>query len=186
MSDSVTLWTVACHLSRFSVHGILQARIVEWVAMPSSRGSYQPRDRTRISCICRQVLYPLSQLRSPDGPHVTLKQLHLQRHSSSPPWNEGDPFTYRGLDLPPELAAGRHNSPVTATEFPVSSLCLPHGQPENPSQLPLLGRFTSIAQSRGSRARGQDLPHEADDAPLPRQGAARMSGRDGQIPKRPV
>ena len=27
-----------------SVHGILQARILEWVAMPSSRGSSQPRD----------------------------------------------------------------------------------------------------------------------------------------------
>ena len=27
-----------------SVHGILQARILEWVAMPSSRGSFQPRD----------------------------------------------------------------------------------------------------------------------------------------------
>ena len=32
-----------------SVHGILQARILEWVAMPSSRGSSQPRDRTQIS-----------------------------------------------------------------------------------------------------------------------------------------
>ena len=34
-----------------SVHGILQARILEWVAMPSSRGSSRPRDRTRVSCI---------------------------------------------------------------------------------------------------------------------------------------
>ena len=33
-----------------SVHGILQARILEWVAMPSSRGSSRPRDRTCISC----------------------------------------------------------------------------------------------------------------------------------------
>ena len=33
-----------------SDHGILQARIVEWVAMPSSRGSSQPRDRTQVSC----------------------------------------------------------------------------------------------------------------------------------------
>ena len=39
---------------------ILQARIREWVAMPSSRGSSQPRDQTDISyvsCIGRQVLY---------------------------------------------------------------------------------------------------------------------------------
>ena len=34
-----------------SVHGILQARILEWVAMPSSRGSSQPGDRTQFSCI---------------------------------------------------------------------------------------------------------------------------------------
>ena len=31
--------------------GILQARILEWVAMPSSRGSSQPRDWTQVSCI---------------------------------------------------------------------------------------------------------------------------------------
>ena len=35
----------------FSVHGILQARILEWVAIPSSRGSSQPRDLTLVSCI---------------------------------------------------------------------------------------------------------------------------------------
>ena len=34
-----------------SVHGILQARIMEWVAMPSSGGSSQPRDRTHVSCM---------------------------------------------------------------------------------------------------------------------------------------
>ena len=32
-----------------SVHGILQARILEWVAIPLSKGSSQPRDRTQIS-----------------------------------------------------------------------------------------------------------------------------------------
>ena len=40
-----------------SVHGILQARILEWIAMPSSRGSSQPRDQTRVfyvSCIGRR------------------------------------------------------------------------------------------------------------------------------------
>ena len=33
-----------------SVHGILQARILEWVAVPFSRGSSQPRDQTGVSC----------------------------------------------------------------------------------------------------------------------------------------
>ena len=41
-----------------SAHGISKARILEWVAMPSSRGSSQSRDRTHISCIGRWVLYP--------------------------------------------------------------------------------------------------------------------------------
>ena len=47
MSDSGTLWTIA-HPAPGSM-GILQARILEWVAMPSSRGSYRPRNQTRIS-----------------------------------------------------------------------------------------------------------------------------------------
>jgi len=33
-----------------SVHGILQARVLEWVAMPSSEGSSWRRDQTRVSC----------------------------------------------------------------------------------------------------------------------------------------
>ena len=33
------------------VHGILQARVLEWVAMPSSWASSQPRDQTQVSCI---------------------------------------------------------------------------------------------------------------------------------------
>ena len=40
-----------CDPMDFSVHGTLQARILEWVAFPFSRGSSQPRDRTQVSCI---------------------------------------------------------------------------------------------------------------------------------------
>ena len=46
-----------CSLPGSSVHGIIPARILEWVAISSSRGSSQPRDRTHISCISRQILY---------------------------------------------------------------------------------------------------------------------------------
>ena len=48
MSHSVTPWTVA-RQAPLSM-GILQARILEWVAMPSSRQSSRPRDRTHVSC----------------------------------------------------------------------------------------------------------------------------------------
>ena len=48
----LTLWDpMDCGLLGSYVHGILQARILEWVAMPSSRGSSQPRDWTHISCV---------------------------------------------------------------------------------------------------------------------------------------
>ena len=56
--DSATPWNVSPLDS--SVHGILQARTLEWDAMPSSRGSSWPRDWTcvyYVSCIGRQVLY---------------------------------------------------------------------------------------------------------------------------------
>ena len=45
----VTPWTAA-HQTPLSM-GILQARILEWVAVLSSRGSSQPRDQTRVSCV---------------------------------------------------------------------------------------------------------------------------------------
>ena len=51
----VTPWTVASPGS--SVYGISQARKLEWVAIFFSRGSYQPRDWTGISCIGRWILY---------------------------------------------------------------------------------------------------------------------------------
>ena len=40
-----------CNPMDYTVHGILQARILEWVAFPFSRGSSQPRDQTQVSHI---------------------------------------------------------------------------------------------------------------------------------------
>ena len=40
-----------CNPMDYTVHGILQARIMEWVAFPFSRASSQPRDQTQVSCI---------------------------------------------------------------------------------------------------------------------------------------
>ena len=40
-----------CDPMDYTVHGILQARILEWVAFPFSRGSSQPRDQTQVSHI---------------------------------------------------------------------------------------------------------------------------------------
>ena len=40
-----------CNPMDYIVHGIPQARILEWVAYPFSRGSSQPRDQTQVSLI---------------------------------------------------------------------------------------------------------------------------------------
>ena len=66
---SLTLiWTcdpMDCSLPDSSVHEVLQARILEWVAIPFSRGSSQPRDQTQGLPRCRWILYQLSHQESP-------------------------------------------------------------------------------------------------------------------------
>ena len=49
-----------CSLLGSSVHGIFQARVLEWVTISFSRGSSQPRGWTWVSPHCRQALYRLS------------------------------------------------------------------------------------------------------------------------------
>ena len=44
-----------CSLPGSSVHGISQAKIVEWIAISFSRGSSQPKDRISVSCIAGGV-----------------------------------------------------------------------------------------------------------------------------------
>ena len=48
---------MGCIPPDFSAHEIFKARILEWVAISSSRGSFPPRAQTHISCIGRQILY---------------------------------------------------------------------------------------------------------------------------------
>ena len=45
-----------CSPPASSVHGIFQARILEWIAFSFSRGSSWPRDQTRVSCIAGRVM----------------------------------------------------------------------------------------------------------------------------------
>ena len=68
-----------------SVHGISQARILEWVALPSSRGSSQPGRGTEVSCIGRQILYHWATGETPpltNGPHF------LWQRQVPPLWEE--------------------------------------------------------------------------------------------------
>ena len=49
-----------------SVYGILKLRILDWVAMPSSRGSFPLKDQTRGSWIDKQVLYDWAPWEAPE------------------------------------------------------------------------------------------------------------------------
>ena len=76
----VSLWTVA---PGSSDHGILQTRTLEWVAMPSSRGSSRPRDQIHISyvsCIGNRVLYHEHHLGSPIFLIGLKKWVHACKH----------------------------------------------------------------------------------------------------------
>ena len=50
-SESCSSCLTLCNPMDCIVHGILQGRILEWVAVPFSRGSSQPTDQTQVSCI---------------------------------------------------------------------------------------------------------------------------------------
>ena len=75
MSDSLAPHRLYVACQAFSVHRILQARILEWVAIPFSKGSSQPRNGTQVSCIAGRfftvwgtreaqvVLYTLEMIR---------------------------------------------------------------------------------------------------------------------------
>ena len=74
-----------------SVHGILQARILEWVAIPFSRGSSQPRGRTWVSCIAGRhfILWATREACTHSLPHPLLSprwacQKHMVRKPSPP------------------------------------------------------------------------------------------------------
>ena len=61
-----------CNPLGSSVHGIILARILEWVAIPYSRGFSRPRDRTYISwgsCLDRQILYHWATWEVPSFPY---------------------------------------------------------------------------------------------------------------------
>ena len=61
---------VDCSLPVSSVHGISQARILEWINIRFPRESSWPRDWTQVSCIGRRILYHLSEWRLPKGPAI--------------------------------------------------------------------------------------------------------------------
>ena len=83
-----------------SVHGISQARILEWVAISSSRGWSQSRDGTHVSCTGRRILYH----KSPGKPqymnlHLGIRRLCIKDHGGT--WHRCTDFPSPLPLLPP-------------------------------------------------------------------------------------
>ena len=85
-----------------SVHGINQARILEWIATPSSRGPSQPRDRTRVFCIAGRFFT------------IWAKGKHLTHCESTCNW-----FCHR-----PETWGAHRRFRTTSYFFSTGGLCL--------------------------------------------------------------
>ena len=87
-----------CNPLGSSIHGIFQARVLEWVAISFSRGSSQPRDGTQVSCIAGRFF--TSVTREAQCLNRALKKIHLpcQLPALTP--------------SPPRCSPSPHSSPV--------------------------------------------------------------------------
>ena len=100
-----------CSLPGSSVHGTFQARILEWVAIPSLRRSSWPRDRTQISCISctgRWVSYHFTTGQPlPDGAS-SIKSPCQCRRQGLDPWVEKILWRRKWLPTPVFLPGKFH------------------------------------------------------------------------------
>ena len=97
-----------CSLPGPSVHGILQARILEWVAISFSRGSYRSRDWTRVSCIGGRFF---TAWVTRESLQLSDKNFNFRKSSSiyglgrSPGGGNGNPLQYSCLENPMDRGA---------------------------------------------------------------------------------
>ena len=68
---------MTCRPPRASLHGILQARILEWVAMSSSRGSSQPGDKTQVSCFIGRFFTSLNYYKPQTNHEYTMTYIYI-------------------------------------------------------------------------------------------------------------
>ena len=108
---------VDCSQPGSSVLGILQARILEWVAMPSSRRSSWPRDQTQVSHIAGRFLTIWATREAQNIPlrsRLLSRLLNEKIHMRKITWLGPRPFSIPGLsDSKIQMSSG----PAVTTEF---------------------------------------------------------------------
>ena len=117
-----------------SIHGILQARILKWVAISSSRGSSGPRDLTcvsYISCIVRRSLYCWCHFGSP----VTVYEASIKTQKD---WVSGLVSTWRFRESYPQSEPGSSEPFLIPSPMPLFYLAIPKLHPFTTDQWSLL------------------------------------------------
>ena len=121
----VQLRPTLCDTMDYTVHGILQARILEWVAVPFSRGSSQPRDRTQVSCIAgeffsswatREAQTPAKWPRNSDDTMVWLTDMNGSAGEASGFWKAAvlSELHSNQLDTERKVTWPSHSAPTAA------------------------------------------------------------------------
>ena len=131
---------VDCSPPGSSVHGISQARILEWVASSFSRGSSRPRNRTRVSCTavcllnCKWISHPLGHQGSP---------FYSRAQSPSRVWLFVTPWT---IACHAPLSMGILQA--RTLEWVAMPSCRESPQPRNRTQVSLIaGGFVTVREA---------------------------------------
>ena len=103
-----------CSPPSSSVHGVLQARILEWVAIPFSRESSQSRDRTWVSCIAGEVFTVWVMREAPHLHHMSLwdrsRGRHTEGNGTVEMWTVLMQPQAKECQQPPEAERGKDSS----------------------------------------------------------------------------
>ena len=158
-----------CSLSGSSVHGIFQARMLEWVAIAFSRGSSRPRDRTQVSGISCNGRYS-----STEPPGKAYSSVHFSRSVVSDSLRTHESQHARPPCPSPTSRVYPNSCPLNRWCHPtISSSVVPFSS--CPQSFPASGSFqmsqlsTSGGQSIGVSASASVLPMNTQDwSPLGR------------------
>ena len=106
-----------CDLMDYTVHGLLQARILEWIAFPFSRGSSPPRNWTHISCIAGGFFTCWATREDQPG-NSSPNMLHVINGTVIV-------FKTRGLQVTPQALPLHSHFLKNAASCVINNLCLP-------------------------------------------------------------
>ena len=145
-----------CSLPGSSVHGISQARILEWVAISFSRGSSLPRDRTQVPCIAGRIFYKLAFPGSSDGKESACNAgdlCSITKSGRSPAEGSGNSLQCACLENPMDKPWGLKESDRTERLFHCLYKLSHQGSLASPGTLKKKKKTTIEASTPAPRAR---------------------------------